>query len=233
MPFDTLDRRSFLQAAAGAAALAVVPGSGSAKSDATTSGRPTPQQALAELMEGHERYLQGRPGADDLASQRAELAKGQQPIAAILSCADSRVVPDFLYDQPSGRLFVVRVAGNFVTTDGQASLEYGVEVLGIPLIVVLGHTACGAMEAAIGVVKDDLELPGKLPGLIDSLTPAVRAVAGRPGDLLENATAENVRLNMAALRDANPIIGPAAASGKIDIVGGVYNIATGRVTKVD
>ena len=229
----TLDRRSFLQAAAGAATLAVVPGSGSAEDHAKTAGRPTPQQALAQLMEGHERYLQGRPGADDLASQRAELAKGQEPIAAILSCADSRVVPDFLYDQPSGRLFVVRVAGNFLTNDGQASLEYGVEILNIPLIVVLGHSACGAVDAAVKVVKDDLELPGKLPGLVDSLTPAVRAVADRPGDLLDNAIAENVRLNMAALREANPIIGPAAASGKIDIVGGVYDIATGRLAKVD
>lgn len=233
MSLATLDRRSFLQAAAGAATLAAVPGSARAKHHEATVGKPTPKQALAQLMEGHQRYLQGRPGADDLASQRAELAKGQEPIAAILSCADSRVVPDFLYDQPSGRLFVVRVAGNFLTNDGQASLEYGVEFLHIPLIVVLGHSSCGAVDAAVKVVKDDLELPGKLPGLVDSLTPAVRAVADQTGDLLDNAIAENVRLNMAALRKADPIIGPAAASGKIDIVGGVYDIATGQVTMLD
>lgn len=196
-------------------------------------GRLNPRQALAQLATGHERYMQGTTTAHNMASQRSELAKRQEPIAAILSCADSRVIPDFVYDQPSGRLFVVRVAGNFLTDDGQASLEYGVEFLHIPLIVVLGHSGCGAVDAAVKVVKDDAKLPGKLPGLANSIAPAVKTSLNQPGDLLENAIAQNVRLNIEALRSAHPIIGPAAASKKIDIVGGVYDIATGRVTRID
>ena len=229
----SLDRRGFLQAAAGTAALAAAPGSAFGKSEAEATGRPSPPQALAQLMAGHERYLQGRTQVDDLASHRAELAKGQEPIAAILGCADSRVVPDFLYDQASGRLFVVRVAGNFVTADGQASLEYGVEFLHIPLIVVLGHSTCGAVDAAVKVVKDDAKLPGKLPELADAIAPAVKAVLEEPGNLLDNAIAENVRRNVEILRKAEPIIGPAAASGKIQIVGGVYDIATGGLKMLD
>lgn len=204
----------------------------SAYASAEGSG-PTPDGALAKLMQGHDRYLGGRSGNHDLVSHRAELAKGQQPVAAVLSCADSRVVPDLLFDMPSGQLFVVRVAGNFVTDSGQASLEYGIEVLGIPLVVVLGHSSCGAVDAAIKVVKDDAKLPGKLPGLVASILPAVEDVLGAPGDLLDNAIAQNVRRNVEILRKAAPIIGPAAASGKIRVVGGVYDIASGRVTMLD
>jgi len=234
-PFVDVDRRTFLQVAAGAAgaaALSGVPLLGSARA-ASTSARPTPDEALAQLMAGQKRYLQNRSGDHDLKSHRAELAKGQEPAASVLSCSDSRVVPDLLFDQPSGQLFVVRVAGNFVSDDGQASLEYGVAVLGIPLIFVLGHSSCGAVDAAVNVVKDDAKLPGKLPGLAASIVPAVKDVLKAPGNLLDNAIAQNVRRNVEILRKAQPIIGPAAASGKIRVVGGVYDIATGRVAMLD
>jgi len=200
---------------------------------ASEGSRPTPDEALAELMQGHDRYLGDRSGDHDLNSHRSELAKGQEPIAAVLSCADSRVVPDLLFDMPSGKLFVVRVAGNFVSDSGQASLEYGIEVLGIPLIVVLGHSNCGAVDAAIKVAKEDAKLPGKLPGLVNSLVPAVEGVLDAPGDLLDNAIAENVRRNVGILREAAPIIGPAAAADKIKVLGGVYDVASGRVTMLD
>ena len=200
---------------------------------ASTGARPTPDQALAQLMEGHGRHREDRTGAEDLAAPRAELAKGQKPVAAVLSCADSRLVPNLLFDQPSGQLFVVRVAGNFVSDDVQASLEYGVGVLGIPLVFVLGHSNCGAVDAAIQVVNEDAKLPGKLPGLANAIAPAVKAAEREPGDLLDNAVAQNVRRNVDLLLRAEPIIGPAAASGKIRVVGGVYDIATGDVAMLD
>jgi len=234
-PLGRLDRRRFLQGAGGlVAAPALSSLALSTRSHATALPSDlSPEQALAELEKGQARYLAGKSVIDDLASHRAELAKGQNPIAAVLGCADSRVVPDFLFDQASGRLFVVRVAGNFVTDDGQASLEYGVQFLDIPLIVVLGHSSCGAVDAAVKVVKDDAKLPGKLPGLANSIVPAVKSVLDSPGNLLDNAIAENVRRNVEILRKAGPIIGPAAASGKIKIVGGVYDIATGQVKMLD
>ncbi len=234
-PLDRLDRRSFLQGAGG---LVAAPTLFSLALSTTTRAADvpsdlSPEQALAELEKGHARYVAGKTAVDDLASHRAELAKGQNPIAAVLSCADSRVVPDFLFDQASGHLFVVRVAGNFVTEDGQASLEYGVQFLDIPLIVVLGHSTCGAVDAAVKVVTDDAKLPGKLPGLANAIVPAVKSVLESPGNLLDNAIAENVRRNVEILRKAGPIIGPAAASGKIKIVGGVYDVATGQVKMLD
>jgi carbonic anhydrase len=220
----TLDLRSFSQAAADA-----VPRSAFGEGKATLSGCPSPGEALKRLLAGHEHYVQGKTTPHNLAPQRAEPTKSQQPIAAILSCSDSRVVPDFLFDQPPGALFAVRIAGNFVTSDGLASLEYGVEVLQIPLVFVLGHSSCGAVDAAVKAVKEDAKLPGKIPELADAIVPAVEAALKQPGNLLDNAIAENVKRNVEILRRARPILGPAAESGNIKIVGGVYNIATGCI----
>ncbi len=136
----------------------------------------------------------------DFSSGRAARATAQYPIAAILSCADWRVAPELVFDQGPGDLFVVRVAGNSVNTDILASLEYGVEFLGIPLIVVLGHSGCGAVDAAIKVLKKDAKLPGHLPGLVGALKPAVViAEKAKSGSLLDNAIAVNVRRSVAAL----------------------------------
>ena len=165
------------------------------------------------------------------AAQRARF--GQTPYASIVSCADSRVAPELVFDEGPGDLFVVRVAGNFVDEEGLASLEFGNAVLGSRLIMVLGHTSCGAIEATIDVVQNGTELPGHLPALIRKLRSGVeKAIAEKPADLLAAATAENVRVNVAYLKTAKPIIADAVASGKLDIVGGVYDIATGKVTMV-
>ena len=138
---------------------------------------------------------------------RAARVSAQYPIAAILSCADSRVSPELLFDQGPGDLFVVRVAGNFVHDDGLASLEYAVKILGVPLLIVLGHTNCGAVDAAIKVVKEGAELPGHLPELIESIKPAVIAAqAGHPADLLATAIEENVKLNVKRLHADEPIV---------------------------
>ena len=150
--------------------------------------------------------------------------------AAPVGCADARVAPDFIFDQGPGDLFVVRVAGNFVTTDGLASLEYGVSVLGAPLILVLGHSDCGAVKATIDVMKTDASLPGHLPVLIEAIRPAVDlAEKARAQDPLAEAIAQNVRHSVRRLEQAGPIIAEAVAAERVKVVGGFYDIGTGRV----
>ena len=192
-----------------------------------------PADALKRVTEGNARYVANTPNERDFSAGRAARAQAQYPIAAILSCADSRVAPELAFDQAPGDLFVVRVAGNVVTADLLASIEYGVQFLGVPLIMVLGHSSCGAVDAAIKVVKDKAVLPGHLPELITALKPAVMtAQKVKSGELLENATKENVKLQVARLKSSPPIVQKLYAGKKIDIVGGVYDIATGKVTMV-
>ena len=193
----------------------------------------TPLEALIRLRDGNLRYAANQPEQKDFSSGRAARATAQYPIAAILSCADSRVSPELVFDQGPGELFVVRVAGNCHNADILASLEYGVEFLGIPLIAVLGHTGCGAVGAAIKVMKQDAKLPGHLPDLVRSIKPAVVLAEKRHGgDLLENAIVENVRRNVAALKRATPVLAQAFEAKRIDVVGGVYDLATGRAALV-
>jgi carbonic anhydrase len=224
-------RRGFLLGAAGAAiGAAMLP----PRSWGDTATKPqnmiSPQEALDRLMAGNTRYVANAPEVRDYSAGRAARAAGQYPIAAILSCADSRVSPELVFDQNPGDLFVVRLAGNFVDDDGLASLEYGVKFLGAPLVMVLGHSSCGAVDAAIKVLDQNLELPGHLPELIDSIKPAVeRAKAASPASLLEASIAENVRLNVERLTTAEPIMKEAASAQQIRVVGGVYEIATGKV----
>jgi carbonic anhydrase len=189
-------------------------------------------QALELLMEGNARYVSGNTNLRDFAADRAALAEGQAPLAVILGCADSRVAPELAFDQSRGQLFVLRVAGNSLNIDNLASMEYALEILGTPLIMVLGHSACGAVGAAIKVVEDDAQLPGHLPDLIDPIKPAVQAVRGRGGDLLENAIEENVRLNVARVVSAGPIVSRRVGDGLVRVVGGVYDLATGKVELV-
>src|SRR5512138_1022377 len=186
--------------------------------------------ALQRLIDGNARYAANDPNERDFSSGRAARVTAQFPIAAILSCADSRVAPELVFDQGPGDLFVVRVAGNCLNTDLLASLEYAVEVLGVPLIIVLGHSGCGAVAAAIKVMKDDAKLPGHLPELIRAIKPAV-VLAGkaRAGELLDNAVVEHVRRTVAALKRANPIIKPAHEALDLMIAGGVYDLATGKI----
>ena len=192
-----------------------------------------PEQALDLLMQGNARYAANAPGERDFSYGRAARAEAQYPIAAILGCADSRVSPELLFDQGPGDLFVVRLAGNFLDDDGFASLEYAVKFLGAPLVMVLGHTNCGAIAAAIKVVKERIELPGHLPELIKSIEPAVIAAHGRhPSDLLAAATEENVRLNVKRLIDDAPIMSEAIDAKKIAVAGGIYDLATGRVSLI-
>jgi carbonic anhydrase len=192
-----------------------------------------PADALKRLMDGNARYAANAPNERDFSAGRAARAQAQYPIASVLSCADSRVVPDLVFDQSPGDLFVCRVAGNIVTPDLLASLEYGVQFLGSPLILVVGHSACGAVDAAIKVLKSKAVLPGHLPDLVMGIKPAVIvAEKTASGNLLENAIAENVRRQVARLKAASPIVQKAYRDKRIDIAGGVYDIATGKVTLV-
>ena len=192
-----------------------------------------PSEALDRLMQGNARYAANAPAERDFSYGRAARAGAQYPIAAILGCADSRVSPELLFDQSPGDVFVVRLAGNFLDDDGFASLEYAVKFLGAPLVMVLGHTNCGAVDAAIKVVKEGIELPGHLPELIKSIKPAVIAAHGRhPSDLLAAATEENVRLNVKRLIDDAPIMTEALDAKRIAVAGGIYDIATGKVNLI-
>jgi carbonic anhydrase len=189
-----------------------------------------PAEALDRLMQGNARYVAGETECKDYSLGRAERAGSQYPIVAVLSCSDSRVSPELLFEQGPGDIFVVRVAGNFVNTDGLASMEYAVKILGAPLLMVLGHTNCGAISAAVKVVTEHAELPGHLPELVESIEPAVIAAHGKhPSDLVAATIEENVRLNVKRLIDDTPIIADALAAKKIAISGGVYDIATGKV----
>ena len=190
-----------------------------------------PAEALKRLMEGNARYVANTPNEKDFSSGRAARVQGQYPFAQILSCSDSRVSPELAFDQGPGELFVMRVAGNVVSPNLLASLEYGAQFLGVPLIMVLGHSGCGAVDAAIKVLKAKAVLPGHLPQLIAAIKPAVTVAAKtQTGNLLDNAVAENVRRQVAQLKRSPPIVQKAYAGKKIDIVGGVYDLATGKVT---
>ena len=190
-----------------------------------------PDEALKRLMEGNARYAANEPNEKDFSHGRAERVSAQYPIAAVLSCSDSRVAPELAFDQGPGDIFAVRVAGNFVNQDGLASLEYGVKILGVPLIMVLGHTNCGAVAATVKAVTERAELPGHLPELVKAIEPAVIAAHARhPSDLVAAATEENVKLNVGRLKKDHPIISEAYAAKKIDVVGGIYDLATGKIS---
>jgi carbonic anhydrase len=216
-----------------AAAAALPPLPAWAQSAAPAPNAISPDEALARLQQGNARYAANAPTNRDYAAGRVARAQAQYPFASIVSCADSRVAPELAFDQGPGDLFVVRVAGNFVNEDGLASLEYGSLVLGVPLIMVLGHSNCGAVNATIKAVKDGTTLPGHLPSLINAIRPAVLAAqAKNPADLLAEATAENVRLSVKTLLTAKPILSDLVSAGKLKVVGAVYDIATGKVTAV-
>lgn len=176
-----------------------------------------------------DRYVEGVSKRHDFQHEREALAAGQNPFAAILSCADSRIAPEYCFDAARGDVFVCRIAGNFASEEMVASLEYAVQVLNTPLIMVLGHESCGAVDATIKSVKDNTTLPGHLPTLVAALTPAVKAVQGTSGDLLTNAIRRNVSMTVDKLRMATPILKSFNDDKKIRVVGGIYQLKSGRV----
>jgi carbonic anhydrase len=229
----SLSRRGLFVAAGALVAAAALPNLAALGAEPAATSGLSPDEALRRLEEGIARYAANISTNKDYSAGRAARALGQAPFAAILSCSDSRVAPELAFDQGPGELFVVRVAGNFVNEDGLASLEYGVAILGVPLILVLGHSSCGAIEATIKAVKDGVALPGHLPSLVNAIRPSIEeAMATSPPDLLAAATIDNVRDNVAYLQSVQPILPARVAAGTLKIAGGIYDIPTGKVTLV-
>lgn len=192
--------------------------------------RPTPEDALARLAEGNRRFLAGgSPVVNEPGSHRL-VAAAQTPFAALLCCSDSRVSPEILFATGLGELFVVRNAGNTADNAATGSLEFAVAQLGVALIGVLGHDRCGAVEAAISVVERDARLPGAMGTMIAPIIPAAIA-ACRCGakDPVRATAEENVRRVVEHLLARSQIIAEAARAGQIRVVGGIYDLDTGRV----
>jgi carbonic anhydrase len=226
----SLSRRGLL---GGLAAASLLASRRAFAADPPPAGAPNAiggDEALRRLMAGNARYAANKIDLHDFDANRVARSKAQYPIAAILGCADSRVGPEFIFDQPPGGIFVVRVAGNVLTEAGTASLEYATQVLGVPLILVLGHSGCGAVAAALKSTEDGTTLPGHLPDLISLLAPAVAATKSVPkADRLDAAIAENVRLTAQKTANTPPLLASSVAAGKVKVAGGVYDIATGKV----
>ena len=182
-----------------------------------------PAQALQRLMDGNRRFAAGRAEGPHRSLARVrETAPEQKPFAAILACADSRVPPEILFDQGFGDLFVVRNAGNIATPAEIASLEFGALQLGARVLMVLGHSGCGAVKAAIG----GQQVPGQISALFQYLRPAVKAGGGD----LAKVVAENVRFQADTLAESSPVLAGLLQQGKLQMAGGVYDLATGVVS---
>jgi carbonic anhydrase len=217
-----------------------------------------PAEAMSRLKEGNGRFTAGNPKhphdsvderkymaansyenagtislgmtTEQAAKRRAELSKSQHPFAIILSCSDSRVPPEIVFDEGLGDLFIVRVAGNVLNDEGLGSIEYGVDVLGARLIVVLGHQSCGAVDAAMKTVA----AKGKAPGHIQSLVTAIKPVVdSTPKGDLDTMIKANVKHIVDALRSSTPILKARVDSGEVQVIGGYYTLETGAVAFLD
>jgi carbonic anhydrase len=228
-------RREFMQrlaVATGAVGISGFSGLSGPKA-ADTLAQPKPEAVLQQLIQGNQRFVEGRllhprRGPKDF----APLAQGQAPQAVIVGCADSRVAPELVFDQGVGDLFVVRIAGNIVSGAGptvKGSIEYAVAELGARLIMVLGHSGCGACKAAIEHIEANDALPGAIGDLINPIRPIVRMVAGQPGDKLTNVINANVKEGVKRLKGLEPILSKFVNAGGLKVVGGIYQLSTGKV----
>jgi carbonic anhydrase len=228
-----IDRTRFLETAGLGLAAVTMAGTNTGRAIAASgpvSAAETPEKAIQLLQEGNERFLKGQAVCESLTATRLELTAGQAPFATILGCSDSRVPLETLFDQKPGQLFVVRVAGNIVTDSGLGSIEYGVAALRTPLIVVLGHSACGAVDATLKYVANGTTQPGHIMDLVRQIEPAARSTEKKPGNWLHNAIAQNVRNNIAALTERSTILADAVKAKKILIAGGIYDLHSGRIS---
>lgn len=190
----------------------------------------TAEATWQALLEGNRRYVAGTPlHPHQTIDRRNEVTAGQHPFAIVLSCSDSRVPVEILFDQGIGDIFVVRTAGNIVDDIAIGSIEYAAEHLHVPLLVVLGHQKCGAIAATAG----GGEAPGHIASIVQVLNPIVEGVRGQPGDIVENAVHANVRHIVAMLRSCQPILAHLVQEGHLKIVGAYYNLETGAVSLVE
>lgn len=198
------------------------------------SGHGTPAQAWAKLARGNDRFVNGNhrhPNQD--AARRDSLTGGQAPFAALFGCADSRVAAEIIFDRGLGDLFVVRTAGHVVDTGVLGSIEFGVAVLGIPLVVVLGHDSCGAVAATVNAVHDGVLPGGYIRDIVERVTPSVLAAHQAGMTTPDEIEAEHVRHTLHLLTERSRLIADRVASGELAVVGAVYNLSDGRARIVD
>ena len=237
-----LTRRAMMGTAAfGVAAAAGAPLAGrlfAAPPDTATPAPPslTPDQALEALKRGNREFLAGRAAVHDPdGRRRLEIARGQHPIAVLVSCSDSRVPPELLFGKGLGELFIIRNAGNTIDTVAMGSLEYAAAVLNVPLVVVMGHERCGAVGAAVSVVEEGATFPGSIGHMVEPIIPAVLdARRNNPADLLDASVRANVRRTVARLREfSEPMILDRLEQGRLRIVGARYDLDDGNVDFFD
>jgi carbonic anhydrase len=204
------------------------PSTGAEKVPASNAKPPaiSPEAALKRMIEGNARFMTGKTQKPDYKFRLQETSVAQYPFAAILGCADSRVPSEIVFDQGLGDLFVVRVAGNVASQTAIGSLEFATAVLGAQLIMVLGHSSCGAVKAAI---KGD-PLPGRIGVFVEEIKPAVEKVRLKTGDIDANSVIANVQYQVGKLAENSTILGGLVKQGKLKIVGAQYDLKTGKAT---
>jgi len=187
----------------------------------------SPEAALQQLTDGNRRFAEGRltSFSEDLDILKSKTVDQQEPFAAVLSCADSRVPVELIFDQSIGHVFVTRVAGNIVTSAIIASLEYGVAVLGTKAIMVLGHANCGAVKASIEAKA--------VPGQISALYPYIRPAVDQAGSNLEAAIKANAKIQVGLLRQSSPVLAGHIKENQLKIVSGYYDLSSGKITLLD
>jgi len=196
----------------------------------------TPKEALQFLIDGNVSFLAGNESSPPIGPQRRlELAKGQFPFCAYVTCSDSRVPPELLFGRGLGELFIIRNAGNTVDTAAMGSIEYAVAILKVPLVVVMGHEKCGAVDAACKVILEDARFPGAIDDMIHPILPAALGVRDKEGKInLEDAVRENVRRIVQRLRsEADPLMLNPQKEGKLMVVGAYYDLSRGHVDFFD
>lgn len=225
------DRRHFLKVSTAATLLLVIASDlGWRVQQAEAAELPSdtlskPDAALQKLLEGNRRFTRHQPQYPHQSHARMqELAQVQHPFATVLTCADSRVPVELLFDQGIGDIFDIRVAGNIATPETIGSIEYAVALLGTPVVMVLGHERCGAVTAA---VKNE-PLPGQIGSFVQAILPAVAQVKGLSGDVVDNAVIANVQYQIEQLK-RSPVLTERLRSGDLKIVGGRYDLDTGTV----
>ncbi len=187
----------------------------------------SPDESIEKLKGGNERYITDKPTHQNQKStRRTEVAKGQKPFAVIVTCSDSRVPPEILFDQGIGDLFVIRTAGNILDDIGLGSIEYAVEHLNVPLVVVLGHERCGAVSAAV----EGGEAPGHIKTLVSNIMRAVEKARSKKGDLLENSIKQNVDNVVEQISKSKPILEEFIHEKKIKVIGARYDLDDGAVS---
>ncbi len=222
-------RRNFLKLAGASLALSMAPKIAFAAGGATTN--VTADEALAKLIAGNAKYVEApQVCAADMLHAREHVAQSQAPWATIISCADSRVPPELLFGgQGLGELFVARNAGNMVDTATMGTIEYGAAVLGVPLIVVLGHERCGAVAAACEIVQKNAKFPGSIGPMAQAIVPAAKAVHGKPGDFVDNTVRESARRTAAKIATQSKIVAGLIKSGKVKVIAGRYDLDEGKI----